>query len=54
MVKALLELGEDNVEVFIVSKNTADISLRVFNSIQAHGLRISRGFLQEGRASSGT
>ena len=40
VVKALLELGEDDVEVIVVSRNTADTSLRVFNSIQAHGLNI--------------
>lgn len=34
VVKALLELGEDDVEVIVVSRNTADTSLRVFNSIK--------------------
>ena len=42
VVKALLELGEDDVEVIVVSRNTADMSLRVFNSIQAHNLNICR------------
>ena len=50
VVKALLELGEDDVEVIVVSKNTADTSLRVFNSIQAHGLNICRGFFTGGES----
>ena len=50
VVKALLELGEDDVEVIVVSRNTADTSLRVFNSIQAHGLNICRGFFTGGES----
>lgn len=49
IVKALLNLGED-VEVFVVSKNTANISLRVFRSIQEYGLPITRGFFTEGES----
>lgn len=49
IVRALLNLGQD-VEVIIISKNTADISLRIFNSIQAHGLSITRGFFTEGES----
>lgn len=48
VVKALLELGEDNVEVIVVSKNTANTSLRVFNSIQHNHLNICRGFFTGG------
>lgn len=50
VVKALLELGEDNVEVIVVSKNTANTSLRVFNSIQANNLNICRGFFTGGES----
>lgn len=50
IVKALLELGEDDVEVIIVSRNTADTSLRVFNSIEAHNLNICRGFFTGGES----
>ena len=50
VVKALLELGEDDVEVIVVSRNTADMSLRVFNSIQAHNLNICRGFFTGGES----
>lgn len=48
VVKALLELGEDDVEVIVVSKNTANTSLRVFNSIHANDLNICRGFFTGG------
>ena len=50
IVKALLELGEDDVEVIVVSKNTADISLRVFNSIKEHNLNICRGLFTGGES----
>ena len=50
VVKALLALGEDDVEVIVVSRNTADLSLRVFNSIQAHNLNICRGFFTGGES----
>lgn len=54
LVKALLNLNEltktkDQVEVIIMSKNNADTSLRVFNSIDHYGLKISRGVLTSGR-----
>lgn len=35
-------LGSQRVEVILLSRNTADTGLRVFNSIDAHGLDISR------------
>jgi 5'-nucleotidase len=45
-VKKLLNinelLGKSRVEVILLSRNSADTGLRVFNSIQAHGLNISR------------
>lgn len=50
IVKTLLELGEDDVEVIVVSRNTSNTSLRVFNSIEAHGLNICRGFFTGGES----
>jgi 5'-nucleotidase len=45
-VKKLLNinelLGKSRVEVILLSRNSADTGLRVFNSIQAHGLDITR------------
>ena len=45
-VKKLLNintlLGKSRVEVILLSRNSADTGLRVFNSIQAHGLDIAR------------
>jgi len=45
-VKKLLNinylLGKSRVEVILLSRNSADTGLRIFNSIQAHGLDISR------------
>ena len=35
-------LGRAGVEVILLSRNTADTGLRVFNSIEAHGLGITR------------
>jgi 5'-nucleotidase len=47
LVKKLLHLnqllvGDEQVEVILLSRNTADTGLRVFNSIQHHQLPISR------------
>lgn len=47
MVEKLLRLndrlgGEPRVEVILLSRNSADTGLRVFNSIQHYGLNISR------------
>ena len=45
-VKKLLNinqlLGKSRVEVILLSRNSADTGLRIFNSIRAHGLSISR------------
>lgn len=54
LVKALLKLNDyeetkDMVEVIVMSRNSADTSLRVFNSIQHYGLDITRGALTSGR-----
>ncbi|MCY1419011.1 5'-nucleotidase [compost metagenome] len=43
-------LGQDRVEVVLVSRNSADTGLRVFNSIQHHGLGISRAAFVGGRS----
>ncbi len=47
MVQKLLRLnerfdGEPRVEVILLSRNSADTGLRVFNSIEHYGLKISR------------
>lgn len=46
LVKKLLRintlLGVSRVDVILLSRNSADTGLRIFNSIQAHGLGISR------------
>ncbi len=46
LVKKLLHinklLGQQRVEVILLSRNTADTGLRIFNSIQHHGLDISK------------
>ena len=53
LIKALLRLneygqGEDLVEVIIMSRNSPDSSLRVFNSIAHYGLDITRSVLVSG------
>ena len=53
LVKALLNLNklpghENRVEVIVMSRNSADTSLRVFNSIAHYGLEISRAVLASG------
>lgn len=53
LIKALLglnDLGEKKgrVEVIIMSRNSADTSLRVFNSIEHYGLNITRAVLASG------
>lgn len=53
LVEALLKMNElpgqkDCVEVIIMSHNSPDTSLRVFNSIQFYGLNISRAVLVSG------
>lgn len=47
-LNALLE--RQLVEVVLVSRNSADTGLRVFNSIQRHGLEISRAAFVGGRS----
>ncbi|NNG63092.1 5'-nucleotidase, partial [Pseudomonas fragi] len=53
LVKKLLSfnasLGHERVEVVLVSRNSADTGLRVFNSIQHYGLGISRAAFSGGR-----
>lgn len=53
LIKALLKLNElpgheGRVEVIIMSRNSADTSLRVFNSIAHYGLGIIRAVLASG------
>lgn len=43
-------LGQARVEVILVSRNSADTGLRVFNSIQHYGLTISRAAFVGGRS----
>lgn len=55
LVKGLLELNqlaEDKIktEVIVMSRNSADTSLRIFNSIEHYGLDISRAALTSGRS----
>ena len=47
LVRKLLALNDNNpktprVEIILLSRNSADTGLRVFNSIQHHQLKISR------------
>ena len=53
LVQKLLNLNDlgtarERVEVILLSRNSADTSLRVFNSIQEHGLPISRAAFTNG------
>lgn len=53
LVKKLLQLNElgdsrERVEVILLSRNSADTGLRIFNSIQAHGLPITRAAFTNG------
>ena len=53
LIKALLNINklpgqEGRVEVIIMSRNSADTSLRVFNSIEHYGLDITRAALASG------
>lgn len=53
LVKALHNLNCDNkhmTEIIIMSKNSADTSLRIFNSIKHYGLDISRAALIGGNS----
>lgn len=51
LIKALHRLNADGrylTEIIVMSKNSADTSLRVFNSIEHYGLHISRAALVSG------
>ena len=57
LVRALEKLNEDGrhlTEVIIMSKNSADTSLRIFNSIEHYGLDISRAALIGGNLRTNT
>ena len=52
LVKALQKLnknGEPLTEIIVMSRNSADTSLRIFNSIQHYGLNITRAALAGGQ-----
>lgn len=52
LIKSLLSLNtpgqENRVEVILMSKNSPDISLRIFNSIENYGLKITRAVFLSG------
>jgi 5'-nucleotidase len=53
LVKKLLNLNKNQtnspeIEVILLSRNSADTGLRVFNSIQYHGLKITRAAFTSG------
>ncbi|MBL4622036.1 MAG: 5'-nucleotidase [Immundisolibacteraceae bacterium] len=55
LVRKLLALNQDNpaqqkVEVILLSRNSADTGLRVFNSIQHHGIDITRAAFTSGES----
>lgn len=55
LVQKLLNLNElgktrERVEVILLSRNSADTGLRVFNSIQEHGLPITRAAFTSGNS----
>jgi len=52
LVKKLLKLNdsEESVEVILLSRNSADTGLRIFNSIQHYGLNITRAAFTNGRS----
>ncbi len=56
LIKGLLGLnhgdGENRVEVILMSKNSPDISLRIFHSIEHYGLGITRAFFLSGASLS--
>lgn len=57
LVKKLLSindaLSEPVVEVILLSRNSADTGLRIFNSIEHHGLAISRAAFTSGQSPFG-
>ncbi len=53
LIKALQQLNADGrylTEIIVMSKNSADTSLRIFNSIEEYGLDISRAALVGGNS----
>lgn len=55
LVKKLLALNDDEinhqgVEVILISRNSADSGLRIFNSIEHHGLNIQRAVFTNGES----
>ena len=55
LIKALQQLNADGrylTEIIVMSKNSADTSLRIFNSIEHYGLDISRAALVGGASIS--
>ena len=55
LIKALHKLNADGnylTEIIVMSKNSADTSLRIFNSIEHYGLNISRAALVGGASIS--
>ena len=55
LVKKLLALNDDainhqGVEVILISRNSADSGLRIFNSIEHHGLDIQRAVFTNGES----
>ncbi len=57
LVEKLLALNEDGldhpgVEVILLSRNSADTGLRIFNSIEHHGLSIERAVFTNGASPS--
>jgi 5'-nucleotidase len=53
LVKKLLRLNEDavdhpGVEVILMSRNSADTGLRIFNTIEHHGVKIERAVFTSG------
>lgn len=54
LVKKLLNfnrlLGKPYVEIILLSRNSADTGLRIFNSIEAHGLTIKRAAFSGGES----
>ncbi len=52
LIKSLLSLNtpgqESRVEVILMSKNSPDISLRIFHSIESYGLKITRAVFLSG------
>ena len=52
LVEKLLKLNQENdrVEVILLSRNSADTGLRIFNSIQSYGLNITRAAFTSGES----